>query len=95
MLLYVGDGSIKLKLQGSGTATLDYGNPWRNGKVKVYLNGVPATSADANTPSRKYSFDFKDGDILKITEYGVMAINNLHFDCGTSPVVESHAVTHF
>ena len=84
LLLYVGDGSIKLILQGSGTATLDYGNPYTGGTVKVYLNNVEIDSAGKNTPSKKKVFDFKDGGVLKLTEKGVsvLAINSLQFQCG-------------
>ena len=79
-------GTVSIKLQGSGEATLDFGNCWDRGEVKVYLNDKVVASAQKNTPTKTVSFNFRDGDILKLRDEGqnsVIAINVLTFRCGS------------
>ena len=67
-----GEGEISTVLHGRGRAKLDYGqcNGNHNGYiVKVLLNGVEISSAKGHVPSKIVSFDFNEGDILKITEF--------------------------
>ena len=54
-----GAGSISLQLSGSGTATVDYGNPSGQGKVTLYLNDQAIDTAPADTPSKSKEFTFQ------------------------------------
>ena len=63
-------GTVSATLQGNGEATLDFGNCWDKGEVKVYLNDWEVASAQENTPSKIVSFNFNDGDILKLIDGG-------------------------
>ena len=79
-------GTVSIKLQGNGEATLDFGNCWDAGEVKVYVDDKEVASAQPNTPSKTVSFNFRDGDILKLRDEGqnsVIAINVLTFRCGS------------
>ena len=79
-------GTVSTRLQGNGEATLDFGNCWGEGEVKVYLNDNVVASAQKNNPSKTVSFNFRDGDILKLRDEGpnpVIAINVVTFRCGS------------
>ena len=61
-------GSIWTTFQGTGTATLSFGNCIAHGTVKVFLNEKEI--AEATLLQRKeISFDYSVGDVLKIGEY--------------------------
>ena len=77
-------GIVSTTLQGNGKATLDFGNCWDTGEVKVYLNDEVVASAQKNTPSKTVSFNFHDGDILKLRDEGPnskITINDITFSC--------------
>ena len=80
-------GTVSTRLQGSGEATLDFGNCWPDyGVVKVYVNDKVVASAQRNTPSKTVAFNFHDGDILKFRDEGqnsVIAINDVTFRCSS------------
>ena len=74
---------IKLRtLKGSGEVSLEFGNCWTRGVVRVTLNGELKAEATANTPNTTITFGFEDGDELKISEdVGVVVVNDIRFDC--------------
>ena len=79
-------GTVSATLQGNGEATLDFGNCWDTGEVNVYLNHNQVASAQKNTPSKIVSFNFHDGDKLKLRDDGgnsVIAINEITFRCSS------------
>ena len=79
-------GTVSTTLKGSGEVTLDFGNCWDSGEVKVYLNDELVASAQKNTPSKIVSFKFRNGDILKLKDEGpnsTIAINDIKFTCST------------
>jgi len=80
---YPGDGTIKLILLGSGSLTLDYGNSWGEGLVRIYLNGALMGTAHPNTPSKKAVLEFRNNDVLTIQEAptAVIVINRVTFEC--------------
>ena len=77
-----GIGSVRASLRGSGVADLDFGNCWTSGVVRVYLNEKEVASAKENTPSKNISFNFLDGDVLKLQDEGgnsVIVLNRILF----------------
>ena len=83
-----GVGTISTVLPGYGEATLDFGNCWDRGEVKVYLNDKIIASAQTNTPTKTVSFNFQDGDILKLKDEGansVIALNGISMKCHQVP----------
>ena len=64
-------GAIATVFHVRGRAKLDYGQCYdKVGRiVRVFLNGVEISSAKGHVPSKIVSFDFNEGDILKITEH--------------------------
>ena len=77
-------GSIHVALLGSGNATLSYGNCYRQGLVKVLLNGKEISQASANTPEKTARFSYNHRSILTIKEINtaIIKINSLKFSCG-------------
>ena len=63
---YPGVGSVKIELIGSGQVTLNYGN-CHKGDVNVLLNDKVISSAKANVKNVLVSFNFSNGDVLKLT----------------------------
>ena len=75
-------GEISATLKGSGEVSLEFGNCWIKGVVRVTLNGELKAEATANTPNTTLSFGFEDGDVLRISEdIGVVVVNDIRFDC--------------
>ena len=68
-------GYVQATFKGSGKARLNFGNCVTRGVVKAYLNDREISSAGP-TESRKVSFNYEKGDILKITHesYGIIKI---------------------
>ena len=64
-------------LEGSGTATIEYGNCWNAGNVKLYLNDTLIDTAAPNSPTRSKVFSFANGDIVKLKDEDGNAIVNL------------------
>ena len=81
-------GTISTRLHGNGEGTLDFGNCWDAGEVKVYLNDELIAFAEKNTPTKTVSFYFQDGDILKLRDEGansVIALNGITMKCSPGP----------
>ena len=80
-------GTVTANFTGAGTATLDYGNCYSAGEVKVYLNGELKDVANKNMPSKKLNFDFSPNDVLELKEFddsgqnGIIKLNSLNLDC--------------
>ena len=60
-------GSVKTKLKNCGKARLYYGNCGKGGSVLIKLNGRQIGKVGGNR-STKVEFDFKDGDLLELSE---------------------------
>ena len=81
-------GYVKATFKGSGTGTLDFGNCYTKGKTRVYLNNrrIAEVSIGGDVrgggKSKVISFDYKKGDVLKITEeeVGIIKINSLKLE---------------
>ena len=75
-----GEASISTTLYGKGKAVLSFGNCWRNGNVAVYKNDDKLKSVGRNSEDI-VEFEFKDRDVIKITEtgYAVIQFNYIRF----------------
>ena len=72
------NGYIKTKLEGFGTARLDFGNCWKTGTVKVLLDGVEIDSAPINTPSKIKEFRFNSSELeIREEDIGILVFNSL------------------
>ena len=81
------DASISTTLHGTGQAILHFGNCWENGVVTVYKkesnSGDFIKIASIDSPDvAEVKFEFKDGDVLKITEQGnaIIQFNEIKFE---------------
>jgi hypothetical protein len=81
-------GQLETTLQGSGTATLHYGDCWGEGFATVYLNDKKIDETERNSGGKgvkkHFSFPFKDGDTVKLKDEGdngVLWIGSITFDC--------------
>ena len=82
-------GTVSVTLQGNGEASLDFGNCWNHGEVNVYLNENIVATAPIKTFSKKVSFNFNNGDILKLRDEGwgsVITINDIIFRCSSGKI---------
>ena len=67
-------GNITATFQGSGNATLDFGNCYKRGMVEVFVKSakskkwVSKGDANKNEKSKSIQFEFSPGDELKIME---------------------------
>ena len=77
-------GSIHVALFGSGNATLNYGNCYRTGQVKVLLNGKEISQASANVPEKTIAFSYTNRNILTLKEINtaIIKVNSIDFSCG-------------
>ena len=75
-------GYVSATFKGSGIATLNFGNCWKKGITKVYLNGQVVGSAGPFQSSVVARFNYKSGDNLKIAEenMGIIKINSLKLE---------------
>ena len=79
-------GFVEATFNGSGRATLDFGNCYdKGGVVKVYLNAVVIGEAETLELSKVISFNYSKGDVLNITEEfkrngGIIKINSLKLE---------------
>ena len=74
-------------MHGTGKAILHFGNCWENGVVTVYKkesnSGDFIKIASIDSPDvAEVKFEFKDGDVLKITEQGnaIIQFNEIKFE---------------
>ena len=74
-------GEISVHLRGRGVVNLEFANCW-TGIIRVEINGELKESAGANLPSTKVSLDFRDGDLLRISEEdAIIVVNDIGFVC--------------
>ena len=79
---YPGDSSISTTLHGNGKAVLEFGNCNSGGKVVALINDEEISCVGPGTYN--VTFEFQDGDELKISEsgdesYAIMHFNGLKF----------------
>ena len=79
------DGSISITLGGSGSGFITFGNGYHdpNSAVVLYKNNIIMASAASGISSVTHGFDFRPGDVIRLTEHGdsVIAIHNIVFQC--------------
>ena len=74
-------GSVSAVFQGSGTATLDFGN-CHSGTVQVFLNGDEIDSATRYVKNKTITFPFFIGDKLRVQEtHAIVKLNSLKIEC--------------
>ena len=77
-------GTLSATLKGTGEVTIDFGNCWDAGVVKVYLDAKVVGAALAGTNGVKATFSFTPGQVLKIKEESgnaVISLNSINFKC--------------
>ena len=64
-------------LVGKGKGMLEFGNCWKTGVVKVYLDGSEIEAAGPGE-FKVVSFEYNDSSVLKISEFNmaIIQINN-------------------
>ena len=72
-------GSVKTRFLGNGAATLNFGNCYNRGRVKVYLNDKEISIAYKNTLKKEVTFEYFQGDRLSIKEFSsaIIKLNSL------------------
>ena len=80
-----GDGSIRIKLSGSGMATVSFGNPfWNLGATMLYLDTAAIASANQGTERQVATFAFTAGQILTLRdENSIIVLHSVSFVCNT------------
>ena len=81
---YAKVGTLSTTFQSTGVATIDFGNCWDTGVVRVYLDDVVIAAASAGSKSVKKTFHFTRGSVLKIKDEGpnsVIELNSITFHC--------------
>ena len=73
-------GGCVARFMGSGKAILDFGNCWKSGQTRVYLNKKRLKMAGKLVNSTVVTFNYKKGDVLRLEETptGIVKINALH-----------------
>jgi hypothetical protein len=72
------NGYIKTKLEGFGTARLDFGNCWTSGIVKVLLDGIEIDSVNISTPNKIVEFRFNSSELeIREEDIGILVFNSL------------------
>ena len=77
-------GTLSAILKGSGEVTIDFGNCWQEGNVKLYLDSALIFTAPSETKSIIKSFSFTHGSMLKIKDEdgnAVISLNSITFNC--------------
>ena len=78
------NGYIKTKLEGFGTARLDFGNCWTSGTVKVLIDGIEIASASVSTPNKIVEFAFNYSELeIREEDIGILVFNS--FEVMTCP----------
>jgi hypothetical protein len=85
------DGSIFRFLVGMGTITVDFGNSYVYGDVKLYLNNELKAVAPPLTPRVEVTFDYRHMDVLRFyEETAVIVIHKISILCwGCCPQVDA------
>ena len=77
-------GTLSAILKGSGEVTIEFGNCWQEGNVKLYLDSALISTAPSETKSITKSFSFTHGSMLKIKDEdgnAVVSLNSITFNC--------------
>ena len=77
-------GTISAVLNGTGEVTIDFGNCWDDGNVKVYLDSKLITLAGESAHSITKTFPFTPGSLLEIKDENgnaVILLNSIKFSC--------------
>ena len=77
-------GTFSATLEGSGEATIDFGNCWSAGVVNLYLDDTKLATASVGQKSMGFIFSFTPGSVLKIKDEGgnaVVSFNSINFSC--------------
>lgn len=77
-----GVGQMEIDSPVTSTATIDFGNCWNQGEVKVYVDGREVGSAAVGVGSEVVSFAVKKGERISVRDEGansVMRLNSLTF----------------
>ena len=77
-------GTLSATLKGTGELTIDFGNCWDEGQVKIYLDAKLVDYANAGSKSVTTTFSFTPGSVLKIrdeTGNAVIMLNSITFKC--------------
>ena len=77
-------GTLSAILNGTGKVTLDFGNCWDDGKVKVYLDSKLMAVAGEDDHSVTKTFSFSPGSLLEIKDEdgnAVILLNSIKFAC--------------
>ena len=71
-------GSISTILYGNGTALITFGNCWKKGLVRLYINGNEVYTVHSNILVT-IEFDFNDGDKLELKEHyiGIIRLDDI------------------
>lgn len=80
-------GGIKFTLKGSGVATLNYGNCWDKGIVKLYINGTYQAEAGKKQNKVDYKFAFTKGDVIELKDED-------GYDINTHPYTHTYTYIH-
>jgi len=80
-------GTISTILKGSGNLTIDFGNCWSEGEVKVYLDSKLMAAAPKLTKHVVKKFSFNQGALLEIKDEGansIIRLNSITFECSAT-----------
>lgn len=77
-------GTLSATLKGKGEITIDFGNCWNEGQVRVYLDNQQVAFANAGNKRKRATFSFTPGSVLKIRDESgnaVIMLNSINFKC--------------
>ena len=79
-----GVGTLSTTFTGYGEATVDFGNCWNQGNVKLYLDSTLIEAAPVGTKSKVAKFQFTPGTVLKLKDEdgnAVIMLNSVGVNC--------------
>ena len=82
-------GTISATLQGTGQVTIDYGNCWDKGTVKLYMDDGVISTAAVGSRSVKKTISFSPGSVLKLKDEddnSVISLNSVTFQCDVGKI---------
>ena len=77
-------GTLSATLKGSGEVTINFGNCWDQGVVKVYLDANVVGIASVGEKSKQISVSFTPGSVLSFKDESgnaVIMLNSIAFKC--------------
>jgi len=81
-------GTMKITLNGTGKGKLEFGNCWKTGVVKVYLDESEIASAGPGE-FKLVSFEYNDGSQLEISELDTAIIQIDNFVLGKLMILKT------